>query len=112
MLHSTSDSVWLEEDSLLHGIFDCGLWEEVSMLHGISDSVWLEEDSLLHGIFDCGLWEEVSMLHGISDCGWREEDSMLHGISDCVSGGRRTACYMVYLTVLVVGGGQHAAWYI
>ena len=52
------------------------------------------------------------MLHGISDCGWWEEDSMLHGISDCVSGGRRTACYMVHLTVLVVGGGPHVTWYI
>ena len=67
---------------------------------------------------------------------------MLHCISGCVSGGRkivcymvyltvggerRTACYMVYLTVsdgwktechmvyltvLVMGGGQHATWYI
>ena len=50
---------------------------------------------------------------------------MLHGISDNVSDGRRTACYMVYLTVgggrrtvyymvyltvLVVGGGHHATW--
>ena len=52
------------------------------------------------------------MLHGLSDCGWWEEDYMVHGISVCVSGGRRTAWYMVYLTVLVVGGGQHAIWYI
>ena len=67
---------------------------------------------MLHGISDCGLWEEDSMLHGISDCGWWEEDNMLHGISDCVSGGSRTAWYMVYLTVLVVGGGLHGTWYI
>ena len=52
------------------------------------------------------------MLHDISDCGWWEEDMMLHGISDCVSGGRRTSCFMVYLTVLVVGGGHDATWYI
>ena len=67
---------------------------------------------MLLGISDCGWWEENSMLHGISDCGWWEEDSMLHGISDCVSGGRRTACYMLYLTGLWEGGGQHATWYI
>ena len=29
-----------------------------------------------------------------------------------VGGRRRTACYMVYLTVLVMGGGQHATWFI
>ena len=27
---------------------------------------------MLHGISDCGWWEENSMLHGISDCGWWE----------------------------------------
>ena len=52
------------------------------------------------------------MLHYISDCGWWEEDMMLHVISDCVSGERRTSCFMVYLTVLVVGGGHDATWYI
>ena len=51
------------------------------------------------------------MLHSTSDFVWWEEDIMLHG-NLTVGGGRRTSCYMVYLTVLVMGGGQHATWYI
>ena len=36
---------------------------------------------------------------------------MLHGIFDCVSGGRRTECYMLYLTVCDERRTD-ATWYI
>ena len=52
------------------------------------------------------------MLHGISDCVSGGRRTACYMVYLTVGGGRRTACYMVYLTVLVVGGGPHVTWYI